>query len=82
MIESIITLLNTLNTLSPLAVIGLLAVIIYVIVYRQPSKQELNVIKTNDLHYLPEMADSLQRIEVNMRENFAYIRATLERRNR
>lgn len=80
MTESIVTLLNTLNALSPLAVIGLLSVIIYVIVYKQPSKRELNIIKHNDLHYLPEMAETLRRMEVTMGENFAHIRARLNGR--
>jgi hypothetical protein len=80
MIESLITLLQTLNTLSPLAVIGLLAVVLYMMVYKQPSKQELDTIRFNDLHDLPEIAETLRRIELNMSENFAYLRATLDRR--
>lgn len=75
MIRSLVELLHVLNTLSPLAVIALLSVVIYVMVYKQPTKRELNVIKTNDLHYLPEMAETLRRIEVTMGENFAYLRA-------
>lgn len=79
MTESLISLLTALNTLSPLAVIGLLSVIIYVIVYKQPSKQELHTIKTNDLHHLPEMAETLRRMELSMSENFAYLRARIGR---
>lgn len=81
MVEAIVTLLQTLNTLSPLAIIGLLSVIIYVIVWKQPTKREfsreLNVIKSNDLHELPEMAESLRRIELMLADNFSYIRAKL-----
>lgn len=77
MVESLITLLQTLNTLSPLAIIGLLSVIIYVIIWKQPTKQELNIIKSNDLHELPNMAESLRRIELMLADNFAYIRAKL-----
>lgn len=79
MADSIVAILQTLNTLSPLAVIGLLAVIIYVIVYKQPTNRDFHKLTTNDLHELPEIAESLRRIEIVMSENFAYIRARLDR---
>lgn len=78
MVESLISLLEVLNTLSPLAVIGLLSVIIYVIIWKQPTKQELGIIRNNDLHELPQMAESLRRIEASLAHNFAYIVAKLE----
>ena len=80
MVESLVDLLKTLNTLSPLAVIGLLATVIYVMVYKQPSNRDFHKLTTNDLHYLPEMSETLRRIEVSMSENFAILRALLDRR--
>lgn len=79
MVESLVELLKILNTLSPLAVIALLAVIIYVIVWKQPTNRDFVKLTTNDLHELPEIAASLRRMEITMSENFAYIKARLER---
>ncbi len=84
MVESLVVLLETLNTLSPLAVIGLLAVIIYVMVYKQPTNRDFHKLTSNDLHELPEMAETLRRIEINMSQNFATIleRLHTDRRGR
>lgn len=78
MVESLTALLTVLNTLSPLAVIALLCLIIYVMIWKQPTKQELGVIRHNDLHELPQMAESLRRIEASLAQNFAHIVAKLD----
>lgn len=78
--ESLNSLLQILNTLSPLAVIALLAVIIFMLVQQQKgvAKQEqVNEIRDNHLHDLPAMLETLQRIEVKLGEEFAFIRAKL-----
>ncbi|RPJ36156.1 MAG: hypothetical protein EHM35_08650 [Planctomycetaceae bacterium] len=84
MVDSLVALIQTLNSLSPLAVIGLLAIIIYRMVYKQPTNRDFHKLTTNDLHELPQMAETLRRIEICMLENFAFIVARLgdERRNR
>jgi len=74
------SLLQVLNSLSPLAVIALLAVIIFMMVQQNKgtAKQEqVNEIRDNHLHDLPQMLETLQRIEVKLGEEFAYIRAKL-----
>ena len=76
-------LLTLLNTLSPLAVIALLAVIIYLLVKgKQEVSGKVSTISDNHLHDLPAMAETLQRIEVSLSENFAYIKAKLNGGNR
>lgn len=74
MTDSLIALLNALNALSPLAVIALLGTIIYMQV---KNHKQVETVKHNDLHELPEIAETLRRIEVSMTDNFAYIRAKL-----
>jgi hypothetical protein len=78
MLDGVTTLLETLNSLSPLAVIALLAVIIYL---QMRGKQQVDTLKTNDLHHLEghleDMYHSLQRVEVLLSKEFAYIRARL-----
>lgn len=76
------------NTLTPLALVGLVIGVLYIQIYRQPSMQDLHVLKTNDLHELPEVAsnmrravDTLQRIETTMSSNFATVIAKLEDKN-
>jgi predicted mannosyl-3-phosphoglycerate phosphatase (HAD superfamily) len=78
--DAITTLLQTLNTLSPLAVIALLGVVIYVLVWKQPTNKDLATIKNNDLHELPEMAETLRRIEIKLSEEFSFIRTRLNSR--
>jgi hypothetical protein len=78
--ESLMSLLQVLNSLSPLAVIALLAVIIFMMVQQNKgtAKQEqVNEIRDNHLHDLPQMLETLQRIEVKLGEEFAFIRAKL-----
>ena len=86
--EDFSSLLGILNSLSPLAVIALLAL---VLLYQArnnkasvTSLDTLNIIKGNDLHELPDIAENirniaviLQRIEVNQSENFSHIKARL-----
>lgn len=80
MIESLTELLKTLSTLSPIAVIALLATVLYVVVRKQPSTEDFRRLTTNDLHELPEMAATLRRIEVTLSDNFAHLRAMVDRR--
>lgn len=82
--ETLISFLQTLNSLSPLAVIALLGTIIFIQVKRQPSADAVAEIKDNHLHELPDIAETLRRIEaalqrqeVKMGEEFSYIRARL-----
>ena len=79
MVESLIELLNTLNGMSPLAVIALLAVILY---RQTQSHRQVTTLKNNDLHEMPDLvaevriiSATLQRIEVKMGEDFAYLKA-------
>ena len=89
---SLLELLNILNTLTPIGVAGLFGIIIFTLVRgRLPfttstgtSKEILKDIdnrlltmETNHLHELPEMANTLRRIEVLMSKEFSYIRARL-----
>ena len=79
--ESLMSLLTLLNSLSPLAVIGLLAVIIFMMVKGKTATDvSVESLKENHLHNLPEIADSLRRIETSLAENFSYIKAKLNGR--
>lgn len=60
------------NTLTPLAIIGLLIGVLYVQIWKQPSKTELTTITDNHLSDLPAiaantaaMAETLRRIEIS-----------------
>jgi len=76
--DTIIELLKLLNSLSPLAVIALLGLIIYKQVKDKPaSEASVEEIKSNHLHEMPEILATLQRIEVNLGEEFAYIKARI-----
>jgi len=78
--DGILELLTALNSMSPLGVTALLGVIIYILVKRQPSKAELSDVKTNHLHELPAMAETLRRMESLMIENFTEIRIQLSKK--
>lgn len=74
------------NTLTPLAIIGLLIGVIYLQVYKQPTKEQVSTIADNHLHGLPQieentrlMVDSLRRIENQQTAGFATIIAKLEK---
>ena len=77
--EPLIGLLTLLNSLSPLAVIGLLATIIYIQMNGKTAvDQKVQTVATNHLHDLPEMSESLKRIESllqSINENIIYVRA-------
>lgn len=82
MIEEIVSIVTALNSLTPVAIIGLLA---FVLFYQAKNNkaavdhtETLATIKGNDLHELPEMADTLRRIEYMlqaMNNNIVYIKA-------
>lgn len=74
----IVALLQLLNSLSPLGIIALLGVIIFMLV---KGRKQVGTIKDNDLHALPEILVTLQRMEVSMGENFSWIKARLNGRS-
>lgn len=78
--EFIVQLLQTANSLSPLAVIALLVVVIIMLVKRPSMDVEMQELRTNHLHELPEIAEALRRIENSLATNFSYIRARLNGR--
>jgi hypothetical protein len=72
--ESIITIVAALNSLSPIAVIGGLGFIIYkLITSNKTTHERFTKLETNDLHELPEIAETLRRIELSQSESFATI---------
>ena len=74
----IVSVLQVLNELSPLGVIGLLALIIwYQIKNQQKVDDHFNAVRTNDLHELPDVVQTLQRIEVAITGLDAFVRAKL-----
>lgn len=82
--DAISALLAQLNTLSPLGVIALLGLIIYMLVKAKDAKVEVDskiaTITDNHLHGLPEMAESLKRIEAvlqNVNDNIVHVRARI-----
>jgi hypothetical protein len=73
------------NALSPVAVIALLVGVLYVQIWKQPSKQELNIVKDNHLHDLPAIAantaavaESLRRMENAQTAGFTEVVTRLE----
>ena len=79
--EWLVSLVGAANSLTPLAIIGLLVIIL---LYQaknarhvEGARKEVQTIRTNDLHELPEIVATLQRIEVKLSEEFSYIRARL-----
>lgn len=79
--EALVSLLNVLNTLSPLAVIALLALVLFMQAknakHVESARNEVETLRTNDLHEMPDILATLQRIEVKLGEEFAHIRARL-----
>ena len=73
----IVAILQIIASFSPLAVIALLGVII---LFQVRGKRVVALIKKNDLHQLPMILETLQRIEVSLAENFSAIRAKLNGR--
>jgi len=85
LIAALISLFTAANTLTPIALIGLMIGVLYIQIFRQPSKQELDVVKDNHLHGLPQIEEntrlivgSLHRIETQQAEKFATIISKLE----
>jgi uncharacterized membrane protein YhfC len=66
--------IKALNELSPLGLAALLTIVIFMQVR---GHRKVNKIESNDLHQLPEMLATLQRIEVNQSEAFATIITSL-----
>lgn len=81
--DSVIEIIKTLNTLSPLGVIALLALVLFYQAKNNKaavdSSKTLHTVRTNDLHELPEIAETLRRIEVTQSQAFATIIARLGR---
>ena len=76
--EWIFSLLTAANSLTPLAVIGLLVVVIIMLVKgKKDVDTKVTAISDNHLSNLPEIAETLRRMEISMSENFAYIKARL-----
>lgn len=81
MLQELTNALGALNSLSPLAVIALLGVVIYMLVKNQKGQETLT---SNHLHELPEMAETLRRIEASLntvKDNTFYIRARINGRS-
>lgn len=85
-VTSLTELFTVANSLTPLAIIGLLVGVIYLQVYKQPTKEQVSTIANNHLHGLPgieentkQMVDVLGRIERTQTEKFATIIAKLEK---
>lgn len=85
--DAIVVLLQTLNTLSPLGVIAMLGLVIFMLVKAKSAKSDMDeqiaLISHNHLSGLPEMAESLRRIESllqTMNDNITYIRARVNGR--
>lgn len=80
--ELLINLLTTLNSLTPLAVIALLGLVLFIQARHQKTNSaQMTKIETNDLHNLPDMLETLQRIEVTLNREFSYLRARLDGRD-
>jgi hypothetical protein len=82
--EFLIELLGVLNSLTPLGVIALLGVTIFMLIKNKSTAAQVTKIETNDLHELPEMAQTLreiltilQRMEVEQGKEFSHIKARL-----
>lgn len=72
--SELFSLLTMLNSLSPLAVIALLGIVIYTLITNHKE------IKENDLHAMPDILETLQRIEVAQTAAFSTIIAKLNGR--
>jgi len=85
MFEAIFTFLDKLNSLSPLAVIALLGTIIFMLVKgRTSADKKVEEVATNHLHSLPDMVESLNRIEgllKTINDNIIYVKARVNGRD-
>lgn len=80
---------KSLLSASPLAVIALLSYVIYLLVWGKGNlpglSQQSTTIAENHLHELPEMMETLKRIEMalkTMNDNIIYIRARVNGHDR
>lgn len=74
-------LFDIVNSVTPLGAIVLLAYIIYMQVKsKQDASQKLTTIADNHLHGLPDMAATLQRIEVTLTAMDSFLRTRLDGR--
>ena len=82
--DTLVQLLTALNTLTPLGLAALLGLAIFIIFWKNPFKpleNKLTEVTDNHLHtvvdQLEKMNETLQRIEVKMGEEFAYLKARM-----
>ncbi len=68
--------IGTLNSASPYAIIMLALLIIRQLTAHQ---KQLKQLRTNDLHEMPEMAESLRRIEQALTAGFATVIAKIDK---
>ena len=79
--EYVISLFEAASKLSPIAIIGLLVGLLYVVLSKHNQGQaQVEDLRTNDLHELGDMAETLRRIEVQQTQAFATIIAKLNGR--
>lgn len=70
--EQLITLLSTANSLTPLGIIALLVIAVILLIRQAKvpknvaSQESVNLLATNHLHSLPEIAETLKRIETKL----------------
>lgn len=74
MFDAITALLATANAIQPLGVIALLAVVIY---KQVNATRQVSTITDNHLHDMPEILETLQRMERTMAALDSYLRARL-----
>lgn len=75
--EWIVSVVSAANSLTPLAIIGLLVMILLL---QAKNKRDVTAISDNHLSDMPEIAETLRRIELKLSEEFSYIRAKLNGR--
>ena len=84
-VEAITTLFQVANTLSPLAVIALLVIVVIMLLQAKNKNlldmpAQLDTLSNNHLSGLPDMEDSLKRIETllqSINDNIIYVRARI-----
>ena len=74
MFADLTALIASLNAMSPLAIIALLAFIInHLVRGHRVMTAQVDKLRLNDLHNLPEMMETLRRIEAALTAGFATI---------
>jgi hypothetical protein len=74
----LLALLELLNKFSPLGLAALLAVIVVFLLVKGGT--QMDKLQNNHLHDLPEMRESLQRIEVTLAGGFSELKTVLRER--